>query len=54
MKKRKLLIAIVALMVIAMLGLSAQCGFGGEAPTLELRSMMVQIIQSLTVCATTV
>ena len=36
MKKRKLLIAIVALMVIAMLGLSAQCGFGGEVPTLEL------------------
>ena len=36
MKKRKLFTIIVVILVISMMGLSAQCGFGGESPTLEL------------------
>jgi hypothetical protein len=36
MKKRKLLIFLIAIMVLSMMGLGAQCGFGGESPALEL------------------
>ena len=36
MKRRKLLIFFVAIMVLSMMGLGAQCGFGGQSPTLEL------------------
>ncbi len=36
MQRRKFSIIFVILMIIPLIGLSAQCGFGGEAPTLEM------------------
>ena len=36
MQKRKFFIILAITMIIPLIGLSAQCGFGGEAPTLKL------------------